>query len=227
MADKHKSIFKVVLDSVSKLTWLKAIRPPTHKNMKPGKGFNQPATNSCADELQYLSHDEFKKLMVLIFKQRGYTVKVKTSQIHEDIDLILQVNNENTFVKFNRWQEALLDVNEIAQLYVAMKEENISHGIIITSGEFTSEALDLSLGKAILLINGIDLSLMIEALQSSDILNEEEDEPEAKDEMPELDPLCPICSCKMIKRTARKGKNAGNTFWGCSTYPNCRGVVSE
>lgn len=45
-------------------------------------------------------------------------------------------------------------------------------------------------------------------------------------EMPEIEPLCPICSSKMIKRTAKKGKNAGNSFWGCSQYPNCRGVES-
>lgn len=26
----------------------------------------------------------------------------------------------------------------------------------------------------------------------------------------------------MVKRTARRGKNAGNSFWGCSKYPKCR-----
>lgn len=36
--------------------------------------------------------------------------------------------------------------------------------------------------------------------------------------------VCPKCSSKMVKRTARKGKNAGNAFWGCSTYPKCRHI---
>lgn len=37
-------------------------------------------------------------------------------------------------------------------------------------------------------------------------------------------PACPTCNQPMTKRTARTGKNAGQTFWGCTTYPNCRGV---
>jgi restriction system protein len=33
---------------------------------------------------------------------------------------------------------------------------------------------------------------------------------------------CPSCGGQMVQRTARKGKNAGNTFWGCSNFPQCR-----
>ncbi len=29
----------------------------------------------------------------------------------------------------------------------------------------------------------------------------------------------------MVLRTARKGANQGNQFWGCPTFPKCRGVV--
>ena len=29
----------------------------------------------------------------------------------------------------------------------------------------------------------------------------------------------------MVLRTAKTGKNAGNQFWGCSDYPDCKGVV--
>ena len=35
---------------------------------------------------------------------------------------------------------------------------------------------------------------------------------------------CPVCSSSMVLRTARKGRNAGNQFWGCSRYPACRGT---
>ena len=34
--------------------------------------------------------------------------------------------------------------------------------------------------------------------------------------------LCPKCGGKMVERVARRGKNAGNTFWGCSNFPQCR-----
>ena len=38
---------------------------------------------------------------------------------------------------------------------------------------------------------------------------------------------CPKCGSDMVLRTARKGQNAGNQFWGCATYPACRGVVKH
>lgn len=38
-------------------------------------------------------------------------------------------------------------------------------------------------------------------------------------------PGCPLCGKKMLKRTAGKGPNAGKVFWGCSAYPDCRGIV--
>ena len=38
-------------------------------------------------------------------------------------------------------------------------------------------------------------------------------------------PECPNCSKPMVLRTAKSGKNEGNQFWGCSGYPDCRGVA--
>lgn len=37
---------------------------------------------------------------------------------------------------------------------------------------------------------------------------------------------CPKCGAEMILREARKGKNIGNKFWGCSSFPKCRGTTS-
>lgn len=33
---------------------------------------------------------------------------------------------------------------------------------------------------------------------------------------------CPKCGGKLVKRTARKGPNAGSEFLGCGKYPKCR-----
>ena len=42
----------------------------------------------------------------------------------------------------------------------------------------------------------------------------------------ETAPDCPKCGSGMALRKVRKGKNAGNTFWGCSRFPACRGIVA-
>lgn len=36
---------------------------------------------------------------------------------------------------------------------------------------------------------------------------------------------CPQCASPMVLRTARTGANAGQVFWGCSCYPQCRAVL--
>jgi four helix bundle suffix protein len=38
-------------------------------------------------------------------------------------------------------------------------------------------------------------------------------------------PSCPQCGKPMVLRTAKNGKNAGQQFWGCAAYPDCKGVV--
>jgi len=37
-------------------------------------------------------------------------------------------------------------------------------------------------------------------------------------------PDCPFCGKRMVKRTARRGRNVGNQFWGCSGFPHCKGT---
>jgi len=35
---------------------------------------------------------------------------------------------------------------------------------------------------------------------------------------------CPKCGSKMLLREAKRGSNTGNKFWGCLSYPKCRGL---
>ncbi len=48
--------------------------------------------------------------------------------------------------------------------------------------------------------------------------------PKAVNENTPATPTCPKCGSPMVLRTARKGTNAGNSFWGCGQYPKCRGT---
>jgi len=46
-------------------------------------------------------------------------------------------------------------------------------------------------------------------------------------ENPAIDPpSCPNCGLEMVMRTAKKGAHAGRQFWGCSSFPKCRGTIS-
>ena len=36
-----------------------------------------------------------------------------------------------------------------------------------------------------------------------------------------IEKICPKCGQPLVLRTAKKGENAGNQFWGCSGFPKC------
>lgn len=38
--------------------------------------------------------------------------------------------------------------------------------------------------------------------------------------------ICPKCGGELILRTAKKGDNAGNQFYGCSNFPKCRFIMN-
>ncbi len=37
-------------------------------------------------------------------------------------------------------------------------------------------------------------------------------------------PACPDCGKPMTRRKAHAGSNAGKAFWGCTAYPDCKGL---
>lgn len=40
-------------------------------------------------------------------------------------------------------------------------------------------------------------------------------------------PECPKCGVPMVPRTAQRGENRGQSFYGCPNYPRCRQVLPE
>jgi hypothetical protein len=44
---------------------------------------------------------------------------------------------------------------------------------------------------------------------------------------PNLKPHCPKCGSDMVLRTAKSGATQGEKFWGCSRFPQCRGIVKH
>jgi len=49
---------------------------------------------------------------------------------------------------------------------------------------------------------------------------------EQPEEVKETSPRCPKCGSEMVLRTAKRGDNQGGKFWGCSRYPECRGILN-
>ncbi|MCD8132046.1 MAG: NERD domain-containing protein [Lachnospiraceae bacterium] len=57
--------------------------------------------------------------------------------------------------------------------------------------------------------------------------NENEIEPQKEsNESTQDQMICPRCGSKLVLRTAAKGNHAGEQFWGCSRYPQCKYIKS-
>ncbi len=39
-------------------------------------------------------------------------------------------------------------------------------------------------------------------------------------------PVCPQCGATMVRRVAKRGANAGNEFFGCTNYPQCKCIIN-
>jgi restriction system protein len=181
------------------------------------------ASSSNKSSLNKMSWLEFEQLTHEIFRQRGYWVTETPVGADGGIDLVLEKNGEKTFVQCKQWKVQKVGVKVIRELYGVMTAANVKSGIVITSGEYTPDAKDFARKSNIVLINGDDLFEMIRSVNES---KTELSTVTQEHTVPLQSPSCPKCGSQMVKRVAKQGKLAGNTFWGCSTYPKCRGIVA-
>jgi ssDNA-binding Zn-finger/Zn-ribbon topoisomerase 1 len=78
-------------------------------------------------------------------------------------------------------------------------------------------------------MRGIDESKLDEDKdeQQDEQQDEQKQDEQKQDEQKQGDEDAPTCSIdashgRMVKKTARRGRNAGKSFWGCPRYPRCR-----
>ena len=143
-----------------------------------------------------------------------------------------------------QWKAYKVGVTTVRELYGVMAAKGATGGFVVTSGRFTTDAKDFTQGRNIELVDGPRLFAMIQQARSaqgqpaaaqretSNSMESPAPQPQSPVQAPQAtakapaQPACPRCGAAMALRTARQGANAGNTFWGCTTYPKCRGTVA-
>jgi restriction system protein len=116
----------------------------------------------------------------------------------------------------------------VRELYGVMAAKGAAGGFVVTSGRFTEDAVGFASGRNLKLIDGPLLhGLICQARISKGQAPAPQSGPSLVSAAPADTPSapgCPTCSKPMVKRTAKRGANAGEEFWGCSAYPACRGT---
>jgi len=190
------------------------------------KGFRRDLHNrqTGIESIRALSWSQFELLIGEAYRRQRYQV-TETGGGGADggIDLILKSQTETVLVQCKQWKVYKVGVKPIRELYGVLMAEGADRAIFVTSGVYTREARDFATGKALELIDGEALCQMITPStdrSSPPTRATEVDESRAI----EKSPVCPVCHSSMVVRKSKRGDNADSEFWGCSTYPKCRGT---
>ncbi|MCC5453369.1 restriction endonuclease [Rheinheimera sp. UJ51] len=174
-------------------------------------------TTSEQDAFAAISWREFEMLVGQFFREKGYKVRETENGADGGVDLHLTASDFKTYlVQCKHWKASKVPVKVVRELYGVMVAEQAAGVFLVTSGQFTDDAQAFAEGKNIQLIDG---RLLVSAIKGR----------EPQQNKPVLSSVasairCPICNNDMVLRTAKKGPNAGNQFYGCSGYPSCRGT---
>lgn len=180
--------------------------------------------SDAADVLQDMTWHEFELLVGEAFRRKGYAV-AETGGAGPDggIDLVLTKGGEKSLVQCKQWKAFKVGVSVVRELYGAMAASGAAAGFVVTSGRFTEEAKAFASGRNIRLLDGDAVMVLIRQQVKT--------EPQPAAVVPlscgvvmQAEPVCPTCAKPMVRRIAKRGASAGSAFWGCSTYPACKGT---
>jgi restriction system protein len=178
------------------------------------RGLRRKATSMAA--IRELSWRRFEELVAEVFRQEGYVVEPTAPGVDGGVDLILRRDGETTFVQCKAWRAKQVGVERVRELYGVVAAEGADVGIVVTTGTFSQPAREFAEGRRIRLVSGQQLYSMINKAR--------EVAPTAAAAGPLDSRQCPTCGSEMAQRVARQGPGAGQSFWGCSRYPACRGT---
>lgn len=176
-----------------------------------------------------MSWRDFEHYVAEVYRQLGYRVEELGGDGPDGgIDLRMHKDSITTVVQCKRWKTWKVGVKPVRELYGVMTAEKAGRALFITSGTYTAAALQFSEGKPIDLVDGTEFVQLLRCYQmrARSMTPEPLKTFPAKAESAQP-PACPLCQSPMILRRARRGERAGNEFWGCSTFPKCRGTKEK
>jgi restriction system protein len=167
--------------------------------------------------LESMKWSEFEMLVGEMFRRKGFSVIERGGNGPDGgVDLELRLGKDKYFVQCKQWKSQKVGVAIVRELYGVMAAEAAVGGFVVASGAFTDDARSFAEGRAIELVATDELLHLIGSTATTDT--------RAAPAPISVAPSCPTCSAEMVQRTAKKGANAGQQFWGCSRYPACRGT---
>ena len=203
-----------------------------------------------AAALDGISWREFELLVGEAYRLQGFRIiELGGNGPDGGVDLVLLKGSEKFLVQCKQWKAQRVGVTTVRELYGVMAARGATGGFVVTSGRFSNDARNFARGRNISLVDGHQLFAMVQQARQSLVNGPKAAHASgtpaaaparaavataaatapaapAAPSLAPAPPACPRCSAAMELRTARQGAHAGKSFWGCSTFPGCRGTLA-
>ena len=175
------------------------------------------------ESLRNTTWKDFEFLVAEAYRRQGFQVEYSLGRGADGgVDLVLRKDDRISLVQCKQWKVFSVGAPVIREMFGLLTSERADEAIIVTSGSFTRDAQSFAEDKPIRLVDGPQLLALVQSVQ----IRPASTEPETVEAPAQAAvPACPECGKPMVLRTARRGTNAGSQFWGCSTFPECKGML--
>lgn len=163
--------------------------------------------------IKALDWREFENLVAEAYRRLGYSVEVTGGGGADGgIDLVLRRAAELLLVQCKHWRSNSIGAPVVREMAGLMLHHKATGVKVVCVGRFTRDATAFVAGKPIELVGGAALVGLVKSVQRGRARAVEVGAP-----------MCPDCGSVMCRRySAGRGP-----FWGCTAYPECRGVRSN
>ena len=157
---------------------------------------------------------QFEKFCAALLRNEGFTVERKGgAQPDGGVDLVATKNGESMLVQCKHWKTWTVQEKVIRELLGSMTHYQVKRGALYVLKGATRPAEAFATHHGIDIVTGQALSSRardrLADCELTSLLSSREHH-------------CPKCESPMVWRTGDF-----TPFWGCSTYPRCRGILKH
>jgi restriction system protein len=126
-------------------------------NFKRTKLYDKTSRSVSQSSLDNMSWQDFEYLVGEYFRRRQFNVEETNSGADGGVDLIATKGMEKYLIQCKHWKAYKVGVNVVRELLGVMVGVGATGGFVVTSGEFTKDAIDFAKANNILILDGKEL----------------------------------------------------------------------
>lgn len=113
------------------------------------------------EKIRSLTWQQFEQFVGSYFKDQGYSVMETAAGPDGGVDLVLRKDGGKTYVQCKHWKSYKVGVGKVRELLGSMVAGGADHGVLVTTGEFTSSAKQFGCKHGERLIDGKELEHLL------------------------------------------------------------------